>query len=121
MIDNRDIGREIERVVAGLFGLALLAGVCIRLWRWYSGIWYKSVWSAIAGQPMLRSRVRWEYGLWEICPEGQLAALAVIVIIAALILGAIFNCRRFYWLAGGVFASGYLVNAYFMIKLMAAY
>lgn len=121
MMDDRDIGREIERVAAGLIGFALLAGVCIRIWHLPSRILYKTVWGAIAGKPLIPGRASWDCGLWEVCPDGQLAALAMILIIAALILGAILNSRRCYWFAGGVIASGYLVNAYLMFKLLAAY
>lgn len=121
MMDNRDIGREIERVAAGLIGLALLAGVCVRLWHLPSRVMYRTVWGAIAGKPLIAGRTSWDYGLWEMCPDGHLAALATILIVAALILGAILDCRRCYWLAGGVIVSGYLVNAYLMFRLLAAY
>lgn len=121
MMDGRDVGREIERVVAGLFGLALLAGVCVRLWQLSSGVMYKTVWDAIAGSPPVSWRLRWDCGLREVCPGGQLAALAEIALVAALILGAILDSRRCYWLAGGVIVGGYLVNAYLMLRLLAAY
>ena len=121
MMDDRDIGCEIERVAAGLVGLALLASVCIRLWRLSSGIFYETVWSAIAGTPLIAGRSSWDYGLREVSPSGELVAYATILIVVALILGAILDCRRCYWLAGEVVVSGYLVNACLMLRLLAAY
>ena len=116
-----DVERGIERIAAGLFGFALLAGVCIRLLHLPSRIFYKTTWGAIAGQPLIPGQASWDYGLWEVCPDGQMAALATILLIVALILGAILDCRRCYWLAGGVVVSGYLVNACLMLRLLAAY
>jgi len=34
MLDDRDIGREIERVAAGLLALLLLTRIGFRLWYW---------------------------------------------------------------------------------------
>jgi len=38
MRDNRDIGREIERVGAGLLALFLLTRIGFRLWYWWAGV-----------------------------------------------------------------------------------
>ena len=122
MMDNRDINREIERVVVGLIGFAMLVCVCLRLWNWFSGYDFDlTVWGAIAGRPLIRGQECWDYGLWEICPDGQLAACATLVILVATVLGSVFDWRNLYWLAGGVFVGGYFVNAYLMVKLMETY
>ena len=122
MTDERDIGHEIERVAAGLAGLVMLAFMAARLWRWYSGCgWAKTIWGAIAGKPIVSGRGGWDYGFWELCPDGQLAAAAAVALFAALLAGAILDWRRLYVAAAGVVACGYLVNAVLMLKLMAAY
>lgn len=122
MMDEHDIGREIERVVMGLIGMVMIGLVSLRLWRWHAGIGvYKTIWGAIAGGPIVSRRFCWDYGLWQLLPDGQLAAFAVLVIIVALIGGAVLNWRQLYFLAGIVVISGYLVNACLMIKLLADY
>lgn len=121
MMDDRDVNREIERVVVGLIGFAMLVAACSRLWDWFSGYDFDlTAWGAIAGRPLM-VRGCWDYGLWAICPDGQLAACANIAIIATTILGSVFDWRRLYWLAGAVMVGGYFVNAYLMVKLMETY
>jgi len=124
MLDNRDINREIERVGAGLLALLLLTLIGLRLWHWWAGVSsYTTFLGAIAGR---RSRIIcdrgcWDFGFWELCPDGQLAGAAMIIVVLALLGGAIFNRRSFYWIGGIVIAVGYFVNAYLFLKLMAAY
>ncbi|MBP5285160.1 MAG: hypothetical protein ILO34_03515 [Kiritimatiellae bacterium] len=73
------------------------------------------------GWTRYRPRSCWDYGLWQLLPDGQLAALAVLSIIVALIAGAVLNRRQLYFLAGSVVVGGYLANACLMIKLMMDY
>lgn len=125
MLDNRDIKGEIERVAAGLTGLFLLVSIGLRLWRWRACLSeeYKTLLGAIAGRPnlLVDSRYWWDYGLWQLCPDGQLAGIAMIVVVASIIGGAILNWRQLYWGAGCVIIGGYLINAYLFVQLMAAY
>ena len=127
MATDGDIERDLERLVAGLLGLGLAGCMAVRLWRWFSGVdFQQSVWVAIAGRPIPGGWFfglwsRWAYGLWELSPGGQLAAGATIILIVALITGAILNWRWLYFVAGGVIGGGLMVNAYLMVKLMAAY
>jgi len=122
MLDDRDIGCEIERVAAGLLALLLLTRIDFRLWYWWAGVSnYTTFLGAVAGRPIVSGRGCWDYGFWELCPDGQLAGVAMIVVVLALLGGAIFNQRAFYWIGGIVIAGGYLVNAALLLKLMAAY
>ena len=122
MLDNRDIGDEIARVWAGLLALLLLTFIGCRLWNWWVGMSnYKTFLGAVAGRPLVRGRFCWDYGLWELDPDGQLAGIAMIIVVLAAIGIMVFNRRLFYWVGGSVIAGGYLVNACLMIKLMAAY
>jgi len=123
MLDNRDIGREIERVGAGLLALFLLTRIGFRLWYWWAGVSnYTTFLGAVAGRPIPTVRAScWDYEFWELCPDGQLAGVAMIVVVLALLGGAIFNRRSFYWIGGIVIVGGYLVNAALLLKLMAAY
>lgn len=122
MMDERDIKDEIGRALAGLLGLLVLAMMMLRLWRWYSGFEVaKTVWGAIAGSPVVNSRICWDYGFWELFPDGQLAAAAMIALVTTLIAGSVFNIRPLFFVAVGTVVCGYLVNAYFMLKLLAAY
>ena len=118
-MDENKINDEGERIFAGLFGLLLLALMAVRLWRWFLGVgFHQSVWGAIAGRPGVRGLASWDCGLWELFPDGRLAAWAMIVIIVSLIAGALLNWRRLYFITGGVFLSGFVVNAYLMVKLL---
>ena len=122
MTDKHGIKCDGERIVAGLIGLLLACFMAVRLWRWFSGVGiHKTVWGAIAGRPIIRGRGCWDYGFWELFPDGQLAAGAMFVLVASLILGALWNRRQLYIVAGGGVFVGYMVNAYLMVKLMAAY
>ena len=67
------------------------------------------------------SRYAWDYGLWELSPKGHLSALSMIVAAFSLIVGATLDRRMFYVLAGCIYVGGYMVNAFLMLKLMAAY
>ena len=122
-MDESNIEWGSERIIAGLFGLVLVGFMVVRLWRWFSGVDFQNtVWGAIAGRPIIVNRwACWDYGLWELFPDGQLAAGATIVCVVALIAGSLLNWRRLYFMAGGVVFGGYMVNAYLMVKLMAAY
>ena len=122
MTDMQDIKYDGERIVAGLIGLLLACFMAVRLWRWFSGVGvHKTVWGAIAGRPVVSGRFCWDCGLWELFPDGHLAAGAVLILVASLILGALSNWRQLYYVAGGVVFGGYMVNAYMMVRLMAAY
>ena len=122
MTDRHDIKCDGERIVAGLIGLLLACFMAVRLLRWFSGIdIHKTVWYAIAGRRAVSGRFCWDYGLWELFPDGQLAAGAMFVLVASLIIGALLNWRQLYFVAGGVIFGGYMVNAYMMVRLMAAY
>lgn len=125
MFDGRDIDREIGRVVASLLGLALLALVGRRIWYWWAGMSdYKTFLGAVAGRPFvcgLHGRGSWDYGLWELCPDGQLAGVVMIVFVLTVLGGAIFNSRSLLLVGGCVILGGYLVNACLFLKLMAAY
>jgi len=122
MSDSLNIKCDVERIVAGVIGLLLACFMAVRLWRWFSGIGiHKTVWGAIAGRPVIRGRFCWDCGLWELFPDGQLAAGAMLILVASLLIGALFNWRQLYFVAGGVIFGGYMVNAYLMLKLMAAY
>ena len=122
MLNKHNIKCHGERIVAGLIGLLLACFMAARLWRWFSGIgMHKTVWGAIAGRPVIRGRFNWDYGLWELFPDGQLAACAMLILVASLIIGALLNWRQLYFVAGGVILGGYMVNAYLMVRLMAAY
>lgn len=92
MMDDRDINREIERVIVGLIGFAMLLLVCKRLWDWFSGCYCcETVWGAIAEPPLISGQDRWDYGYWVICPDGRLAACATLTILATTLLRAIFD------------------------------
>ena len=125
LIDGRHVGQGNERVIAGGLGLVLVGTMAIRLCRWYAGDGrYKTVWGAVAGRPFFDGRGSWNYGFWELCPDGWLAAAAMLTLIGALIVGVVARGRRSsacYALAGIVFVSGYLVNAVLLLKLMAEY
>ena len=122
MMDNRDIDHEIGRIVAGLIGLLLLASIGFRLWHWWAGgSPYETFWGAIAGRPLIQGRAGWDFGFWELYPDGQLAGMAMSTVVLSVLGGAILNQRSFYWVAVCVAASGYLVNAYLFLKLMATY
>ena len=113
---------DCERTFAGLCGFALAGFMAIRLWRWFSSMnSYDTVWGAIAGRSFFYGRYRWDYGLWELVPDGQLAALANIILVVTLIAGSLLNWRWLYLIAGGVILCGYMTNAYLMVKLMATY
>ena len=119
---GHEIKNEGERIVAGLLGLILSCFMAVRLWRWFSGIGInKTFWGAIAGRPVVSGRFCWDCGLWELVPDGQLAAGAMLILVASLIIGALLNWRQLYFVAGGVIFGGYMVNAYLMVKLMGAY
>ena len=45
----------------------------------------------------------------------------MLILVASLIIGALLNWRQLYFVAGGVILGGYMVNAYLMVGLMAAY
>jgi len=120
-MDN-NVKLEIERIVAGLIGLLLVCFMAVRLWRWFSGISiHKTIWGAIAGRPIISGRFCWDCGLWELFPDGQLAAGAMLTLVASLIIGALLNWRQLYFVALGVIFAGYMLNAYLMVKLMVAY
>lgn len=120
--EMQNIERSIGRVVASLVGLLLLAAIGCRICRWWAGSSvYATFLGAVAGRPIVRGRGNWDYGLWELCPDGQLVGVATIVLVVALLGGAIMNRSSLYCVAGGVIACGYLVNAYLFLKLMAAY
>ena len=123
MLDDRNVDHEVERVIYGIIGLTLLGLMAFRLLRWTAGIAYynETVWKVIAGRPMVHGRFGWERGFWELCPDGQLAAAAMIVIIVSLMLGAVLNLRRCYFVAWGVFVGGYAFNACLLLKLMGEY
>ena len=122
MLDDRDIEREIERVVAGLIGLLLLASISRRLWHWWAGVSpYKTFWGAVAGRPLVTGRACWDFGFWELYPDGQLAGMAMGALVLSMLGGAILNWRSLYGGAIGVVVGGYLTNAYLFLKLMAAY
>ena len=122
MLDKYNIKCDGERIVAGLIGLLLACFMAVRLWRWFSGVgMHKTFWGAIAGRSVLRGRFCWDCGLWELFPDGQLAACAMLILVASLIVGALLNWRQLYVVAGGVILGGYMVNAYLMVRLMAAY
>lgn len=125
MMDDHAVGKESGRVVAGCLGLVLVVSMALRLCRWYAGdSRYETVWRAVAGRPFLEGREAWSYGFWELCPDGRLAAVAMLALIGALIAGVVARGRcssACYALAGIVFASGYLVNAVLLLKLMAEY
>ena len=125
MFDGRDIDCEIGRVVALLLGLALLSLIACRIWYWWAGVSdYKTFLGAVAGRPSvygLHGRGSWDYGLWELCPDGQLAGVAMIVLVLMVLGGAIFNSRSLVFSGGCVILGGYLVNACLFLKLMAAY
>lgn len=121
MIDERNMDREVERLGFGFLGLALVGLIAVRLWRWHLGFeFHETLWSAIARKPMV-SRYAWDYGLWELSPKGHLSALSMIVAAFSLIVGATLDRRMFYVLAGCIYVGGYMVNAFLMVKLMAAY
>ena len=121
-MDENKINDEGERIFVGLFGLLLLALMAVRLWRWFSGIGiHKTFWGAIAGRPVVSGRFCWDCGLWELFPDGQLAAGAMLILVASLIIGALLKWRQLYFVAGGVIFGGYMVNAYLMVKLLGAY
>ena len=121
-MDGHDIKCDGERILAGLIGLLLACFMAVRLWRWFSGVGiYKTVWGAIAGRRIVSGRFCWDCGLWELFPDGQLAAGAMLILVASLIIGALFNWRQLYFVIGGVIFGGYMVNAYLMVKLMGAY
>ena len=134
MAGDRTVGQEAERVAMGVGALILLGFMCRRLWLWHE--WpgaYKTVWEAVAGKrsvathffPFGRFADAWDFGFWELCPDGQLAAAAMLVLIASLALGAIVNDhtlhRMFCLLGGGLVVGGLLVNAVLFLRLMAAY
>lgn len=125
MFDGRDIDREIGRVVALLLGLALLSLIACRIWYWWAGVSdYKTFLGAVAGRPSvygLHGRGSWDYGLWELCPDGQLAGVVMIVFVLTVLGGAIFNSRSLLLVGGCVILGGYFVNACLFLKLMAAY
>lgn len=121
MMDENDIDQEKERVFFGLVGLVLAGLMACRLWRWCSGLGGDTtIWRAIAGRPF-SGRGCWDYGFWELCPGGQLAAVAMIILVVSLIAGAILNERWLYVFGGCVIVGGYLANAFLLLKLMAAY
>ena len=96
--------------------------MAVRLWRWFSGFGiHRTVWGAIAGRPIVNGRFFWDCGLWELFPDGQLAAGAMLTLVASLIIGTLFNWRQLYFVAVSVIFGGYMVNAYLMVKLMATY
>lgn len=127
LMEERDVNKEIERVVFGCLGLVLILRMAFRLWRWFSGTGAgETIWKAIAGRPFFvgslgYGKACWDYSFWEVCPDGQLAAVAMVLMTVSLLAGAIWDCRHFYLLAGSVIVFGYLVNACLFIKLLAAY
>ena len=122
MMDNRDIQCDIERVSAGVAGLIILIFISRRLWRWQEGISeYETFLGAVAGRPLMWGRGCWDFGLWELCPNGCLAGIAMIILVVTVIAGAIFNSRSIYLIGAYVIVGGYLVNAYLLLKFMAAY
>lgn len=125
MMEERDLGQESGRVVAGILGLFLVGAMVLRLCRWHAGDGSsRTVWGAVAGRPFWGGRGNWNCGFWELCPDGQLAAVAMLLLVGSLIAGALVKGRRcpvFCTFAGLVFVSGYLVNAVLLLKLMAAY
>ena len=123
MWDDHDINQESERVGAGALALILLACIGYRLWNWWAGMSvYKTFLGAVAGRPSGFSRLRcWDYGLWELYPDGQLAGIAMIIVVLSVIGVTASGKHLFYWVGGSVIVGGYFVNAYFFLKLMAAY
>lgn len=128
LMDGRDVNKEFERVVFGCLGLVLILRMAFRLWRWFSGTGAgETIWKAIAGRPFfvmgigVDQRACWDYGFWELCPDGQLAAVTMVLVAAALLAGALLNWRRLYLLVYGVIVCGYLVNACLFVRLLAAY
>lgn len=123
MLNDRNIDREVERMISGIVGFVLAALMVSRLLLWSAGLAYynETVWKVIAGRPMVHGRIAWEHGFWELCPDGRLAAAAMIVIIVSLMVGTVLNLRRCYFIALGVVAGGYALNAYLLLKLMAEY
>jgi len=109
-----------------LVGGGMLALSCLRLWFWSSmhTCRFRNVWEAIVGpRNVLMGNVscRWSYGLWELFPDGQLAAAVYLIIALSLVLGAVLDSRPFTCLAVAAFVSGYLVNAVMFLRLLANY
>ena len=118
----RSVEQEARRTLMGLAGILLAGAMAARLWRWHClNGYYKTIWEAIAGRAHTSLSLRWTCGFWELSPDGPLAAMAMLALTASLIGAALLNWRVFYIVAFGAIIGGYLVNACFMLKLMAAY
>lgn len=123
---DRSASQEVNRAVMGGLGVVLLGLMILRLGEWYGGApAYRTVWEALAGRRgaylIFGGRYAWDFGLWELFPDGQLAAAAMLAIVFSLIVGAVACCRSLYWLAGAIVVCGYIVNAALLLKLMAEY
>lgn len=118
---------DMTRALGGLVGLLMCGGIVYRLWKWhsFSGTWRRygdTVWLAIVGHARYPNHhYQWKYGLVEVCPSGELAAVIVVAVALLLLLGAIFNRRILFLPAVGLMLSGCLLNAYLFCRLMATY
>ena len=56
---------------------------------------------------MSRWSVEMVNGLWELCPDGQLAGIAMIIVVLSMICVAASGKRLFYWVDGRVIVGSY--------------
>lgn len=123
MSAEEEIKQEAFRVIGGLVGLAMCAGIVYRLWHRIAcyGAWYgETIGRTITGRADSRY-FEWKYGFLEVWPSGTVAASATIIVAVSCLLGAILNRMFFFWLAGAVVVTGYLVNAYLFCQVLSAY
>ena len=123
-----EIGESAKRWLIGGFGLLLLVTRLVRLWQWWTcdgdGM---TIWQALGGPRLFAnnvsnaSRLNFFYGLWELNPDGRLAATGVLLLMVTCLLAAFTQRDIFYKIGGGIVISGYLLNAALLLRLMANY
>lgn len=122
-----EIRESAKRWLIGGFGLLLLVTRLIRLWQWTCGGDGLTIWQALGGPRLFAnnvsnaSRLNFFYGLWELNPDGRLAAAGVLLLMVTSLLAAFTRRDIFYKIVGGIVISGYLLNAVLLLRLMSNY